>query len=163
MTDMTTVAQIQIRCTGCNRRLADLVNEVEGGRARWRGYHAVERFALCGVADGKMARELARACLSCVVVTWRPGQASTTIHHQPIALEPERAVFSDRHVWHPKCAMRAAVRKSFHDGQEFFPIGLDRGRTAAYTGMPQVAAAGSPEGRFIFQVGGPQIRASDRC
>ena len=29
---MTTVAQIQIRCVGCNRRLADLVNEVGSGQ-----------------------------------------------------------------------------------------------------------------------------------
>jgi len=29
---MATVTQIQIRCTGCNRRLADLVNEVEAGQ-----------------------------------------------------------------------------------------------------------------------------------
>src|SRR5437667_12638834 len=105
MTDMTTVAQIQIRCTGCNRRLADLVNEVEGGRARWRGYHAVERFALRGVADGegrKMPVSLsARAGRDDSVVV--PGdvlvQSSTTIHHhQPIAREPARAVFLDRHV-----------------------------------------------------------------
>jgi len=29
---MATVTQIQIRCAGCNRRLADLVNEVEAGQ-----------------------------------------------------------------------------------------------------------------------------------
>ena len=29
---MATVLQIQIRCAGCNRRLADLVNEVEMGQ-----------------------------------------------------------------------------------------------------------------------------------
>jgi phage FluMu protein Com len=30
---MRTVTQIQIRCAGCNRRLADLVNEVQAGEA----------------------------------------------------------------------------------------------------------------------------------
>jgi phage FluMu protein Com len=30
---MTTVTQMAIRCAGCNRRLADLVNEVEAGHA----------------------------------------------------------------------------------------------------------------------------------
>jgi phage FluMu protein Com len=29
---MAIVTQIQIRCTGCNRRLADVVNEVESGQ-----------------------------------------------------------------------------------------------------------------------------------
>jgi phage FluMu protein Com len=29
---MAPVAQIQIRCTGCNRRLGDLINEVEAGQ-----------------------------------------------------------------------------------------------------------------------------------
>jgi phage FluMu protein Com len=29
---MATVSQTQIRCSGCNRRLADVVNEVEAGQ-----------------------------------------------------------------------------------------------------------------------------------
>lgn len=30
---MATVFQVQIRCLGCNRRLADVVNEIEFGQA----------------------------------------------------------------------------------------------------------------------------------
>jgi phage FluMu protein Com len=29
---MATLPQIQLRCTGCNRRLGDLVNEVQAGQ-----------------------------------------------------------------------------------------------------------------------------------
>ncbi len=29
---MGTLAQIQLRCTGCNRRLGDFINEVEAGQ-----------------------------------------------------------------------------------------------------------------------------------
>jgi phage FluMu protein Com len=51
---MTTATQIQIRCTGCNRRLADLVNEVE------RGQVIVElKCPRCGQAHLEVIRTLA--------------------------------------------------------------------------------------------------------
>ncbi len=30
---MSALAQTQVRCTGCNRRLADVINEVRSGQA----------------------------------------------------------------------------------------------------------------------------------